>query len=63
MPLTPLKNPLPHFLRYWISRLQNLRAQNIFVTLNPDPNHMPKDIFFDERLQHPSMDSHVFEGQ
>jgi predicted NAD/FAD-binding protein/DUF1365 family protein len=48
---------------YWISRLQNLKAQNIFVTLNPDPNNMPKDVFFDENLNHPSMDAHVFEGQ
>lgn len=46
---------------YWLSKLQHLQNQNIFLTLNPTDT--PPGTFFETSLQHPVMNVRCFEAQ
>ena len=46
---------------YWLSKIQNLKNQDRFVTVNPKDD--PEGIFFDEMMEHPIMDIQSYYGQ
>jgi len=48
-------------ITYWISRIQNLKNQNILVTVNP--SQTPDNVFYDSTMSHPVMDLKSEEAQ
>ncbi|KDO33400.1 hypothetical protein SPRG_02207 [Saprolegnia parasitica CBS 223.65] len=55
---TPADGPQ---VTYWISRLQNLSNDNVFLSLNPATT--PEGTFFETTLAHPTMNQSAYEGQ